>query len=243
MRPFSVKPDRVAGDPGQNAHQNDPFAPGNANADPFAPGNQAADRRQSVPQTGQETIVVPRQVQGQQPIKSQRPPQRKHIGSSEGVVQTRPRQAQPQRQASPRRQAQQQRQVQSAQRQQGLQSNADRPKNSQAKPQSTSAMARPKQNIKLRQKGNEVMAIITDERNGKEYYVALMDSFIYGGREYSVMYNYEPDSSEHVDPEIVIMRTYRDTNGDQYFTSVRDKTEMSIVFEIFYERYIRSMKK
>lgn len=108
---------------------------------------------------------------------------------------------------------------------------------------SPSVIDRKRQRIKLGTQANEVLAIITDQRNGKEYYVAMMDSFIYDSREYSVMYNYEPDSAEHIDPEIVIMRTYRDTEGNQFFTSVRNRNEMNIVFEIFYERYMRSLKK
>lgn len=87
-----------------------------------------------------------------------------------------------------------------------------------------------------------MLAVLADQKNGKEYYISLMDTFTFEENEYTVMYNYEPDDGNHGEPEIVIMRSYRDADGEQYFTSIRDEKELEIVFELFYERFSREMR-
>ncbi len=87
---------------------------------------------------------------------------------------------------------------------------------------------------------DQILLIVVDQRNGKEHYMSQIDAFIFRDTEYTVLYNYEFDNGEHKDPEVVIMRTYRDANGDQYFTSIRDKKELKLVFELFYERFARA---
>ena len=88
---------------------------------------------------------------------------------------------------------------------------------------------------------DDVLAVLIDERSGREYYVSMLDSFPYKGRSYSVMYNYEPDDGYRRDPEIVIMRSWRDANGEQLFSSVRDRKELDAVFEVYYSRYAESI--
>lgn len=90
---------------------------------------------------------------------------------------------------------------------------------------------------------DDVLAVINDLRTGQDYYVSLLDSFIFGDHEYAVMYNYEPDNGDHQEPELVVMRFYRDLDGNQYFTSIRDKKELEMVFEIFYERFARASSR
>ncbi|NLC25383.1 MAG: DUF1292 domain-containing protein [Fastidiosipila sp.] len=88
---------------------------------------------------------------------------------------------------------------------------------------------------------DDVLAILSDERSGREYYVSMLDNFPYKGRVYSVMYNYEPDDGKHRDPEIVIMRSWRDDSGEQLFSSIRDRKELDAVFEVFFSRYLESI--
>lgn len=83
----------------------------------------------------------------------------------------------------------------------------------------------------------DVLAVLRDEKNGKEYYVSVIDVFEFQQREYSVMYNYRPNDGRRREPEIVCMRSYKGKNGEKYYSSIRGKRELEIVFEIFYERY------
>lgn len=65
----------------------------------------------------------------------------------------------------------------------------------------------------------------------------MIDTLVVDGREYSVMYNYEPDDGSHFSPEIVIMRLYRMPNGDLAFSSIINKKELDEVFDHFFRRY------
>lgn len=84
---------------------------------------------------------------------------------------------------------------------------------------------------------DEVLAVLSDQESGREAYVSLIDRFTYRAREYSVMYHYRPDDKRRLDPQLVIMRSYRNRDGEEYFTSIRRQQELEIVFEIFYERF------
>lgn len=88
---------------------------------------------------------------------------------------------------------------------------------------------------------DQVLAILVDERNGREYYVSIIDVFTLDGTTYSVMYNYEPDDGSRVDPEIVIMRSWRDETGEQVFASITNKKELDRAFDFFFERYTDSI--
>lgn len=84
---------------------------------------------------------------------------------------------------------------------------------------------------------DDVLAVIEDVSNGHEYYMAFVDSFQMKGREYVVMYNYEPDDGRHADPEIIILRSERHSDGEQYFLSIKNKQELNAAFEFFFKRF------
>jgi len=89
-------------------------------------------------------------------------------------------------------------------------------------------------------KSDNDLAVIRDATNGKEYFLSIIDSFTMSGRDYIVMYNYEPDDGNHADPELVIMRTEFAKNGDQYFFSIKDKRELDAAFHLFMNRFSAS---
>jgi len=89
-------------------------------------------------------------------------------------------------------------------------------------------------------KADDALAVLRDASNGKEYYLSIIDSFSLSGREYVVMYNYEPDDGNHSDPELVIMRTEFARTGDQYFFSIKDKNELDAAFNVFIGRFSAS---
>lgn len=86
---------------------------------------------------------------------------------------------------------------------------------------------------------DEVLAVIEDQRNGHTFYVSIIDNFRYRGTDYAVMYNYRAEEYQKTMPEIIIMRSYRDSEK-QFFTSIRDKSELDAVFDVFYERFQQS---
>lgn len=88
-----------------------------------------------------------------------------------------------------------------------------------------------------RASNEEVLAVIVDINSGREYYMSFIDSFQIKGRDYVVMYNYEPDDGNHAEPEIAIMRAERHTSGEQYYKSIRDKAELNSAFAMFYRRF------
>ncbi len=83
----------------------------------------------------------------------------------------------------------------------------------------------------------DVLAVIVDVDNGREYYMAFIDSFQMNGHEYVVMYNYEPDDGNHTDPEIAIMRSERHVSGEQYYKSIKNKKELEAAFGVFFQRF------
>ncbi|MDD2534721.1 MAG: DUF1292 domain-containing protein [Eubacteriales bacterium] len=84
---------------------------------------------------------------------------------------------------------------------------------------------------------DDVLAVIVDIDNGREYYMAFIDSFTMNGRDYVVMYNYEPDDGNHQEPEIAIMRSERNASGEQFFKSIKNKNELADAFDQFYRRF------
>jgi len=89
-------------------------------------------------------------------------------------------------------------------------------------------------------KSDDALAVIRDVANGKEYFLSIIDSFSVSGRDYAVMYNYEPDDGNHADPELVIMRAEYAKNGDQYFFSIKNKLELDSAFDLFMSRFSSS---
>lgn len=89
---------------------------------------------------------------------------------------------------------------------------------------------------------NEPLAVILDEKSRREYYVSIIDTFRYRDHDYSVMYNYRPDVGRASEPEVVVMRSYTDSDGVQHFASIRNPRELRIVFELFYQRYREMMQ-
>ena len=91
-------------------------------------------------------------------------------------------------------------------------------------------------------KEGDALAVIRDASNGKEYYLSMIDTFMIEKIEYAVMYNYEPDDGNHADPELVIMRTEYAKNGDQYFYSIKNESELEAAFTVFMRRYAANVK-
>lgn len=87
---------------------------------------------------------------------------------------------------------------------------------------------------------DDVLAIIVDVSSGHEYYMSFVDAFKMNGHEYMVMYNYEPDDGQHVDPEIIILRSERHLDGEQYFLSIKNRKELNAAFDLFFKRFADS---
>lgn len=88
-----------------------------------------------------------------------------------------------------------------------------------------------------RRSQDDVLAIVSDVNTGNEYYMAFIDAFKMKGRDYVVMYHYEPDDGRHPDPEITIMQSKRHVDGEQYFLSIKNKKELDQAFECFFKRF------
>jgi hypothetical protein len=86
----------------------------------------------------------------------------------------------------------------------------------------------------------DVLAVLMDIDNGHEFYMSFIDSFQLKNREYIVMYNYEPDDGSHAEPEIIILRSERHSDGEQYFTSIKNRRELDAAFELFFRRFEES---
>ncbi len=87
---------------------------------------------------------------------------------------------------------------------------------------------------------DDILAVIADIDSGHEYYMAFVDAFKLDGREYVVMYNYEPDDGRHADPEIIIVRSQRHVDGEQYFLSIKNRKELDAAFDMFFQRFEES---
>ena len=109
-------------------------------------------------------------------------------------------------------------------------------KTSQTKKSKSKSIRRP-QFTHHSPKEGDALAVIRDASNGKEYYLSIIDTFTIEKIEYVVMYNYEPDDGNHADPELVIMRTEFAKNGDQYFYSIKNESELEAAFTVFMRRY------
>ena len=88
-----------------------------------------------------------------------------------------------------------------------------------------------------RASNEDVLAVIADIDSGREYYMSYIDMFQLRGKDYVVMYNYEPDDGSHREPEIVIMRSERHVTGEQFFKSILNKKELDAAFNMFYSRF------
>ena len=87
---------------------------------------------------------------------------------------------------------------------------------------------------------DEELIVIRDASNGKEYFLSVIDTFVFSKYEYVVMYNYEPDDGNHRKPELVIKRTTYGEKGDQYYYSIKDNEEINRTFEFFMRRFTAS---
>ena len=88
---------------------------------------------------------------------------------------------------------------------------------------------------------DEVLLVLEDLDNGQEYYLAFVDRFSVRGREYVAMSAYEPDDGSHRAPEFVLMRFDTGPQGEHYYQSIRSRRELDMVFERFFERYLRNL--
>ena len=68
-----------------------------------------------------------------------------------------------------------------------------------------------------------VLAVLVDIDNGHEYYMSFIDAFQLQGREYVIMYPYEPDDGRHANPVLSNMRLMRRESGEQYYLSIKDR--------------------
>ena len=82
-----------------------------------------------------------------------------------------------------------------------------------------------------------VLAVLEDIDNGHEYYMSFIDAFQLQGREYVVMYPYEPDDGHHANPELTILRSMRHESGEQYYLSIKDRKELDAAFNYFFRRF------
>ncbi|MDD2578521.1 MAG: DUF1292 domain-containing protein [Eubacteriales bacterium] len=87
---------------------------------------------------------------------------------------------------------------------------------------------------------DDVLAVIADIDNGHEYYMSFVDAFKMNDHDYVVMYNYEPDDGRHEDPEIIILRSERHIDGEQYFLSIKNRKELDAAFDMFFQRFEES---
>ncbi len=97
-------------------------------------------------------------------------------------------------------------------------------------------------NISKKRRGSEdELVVIRDVSNNKDYYLSVVDTFVYAKKEYVVMYNYVPDDGNHDKPELVIMRAEFSKKGDQLFYSIKDEDELEVAFSCFMRRYYGSV--
>jgi uncharacterized protein YrzB (UPF0473 family) len=92
-------------------------------------------------------------------------------------------------------------------------------------------------------RSDEEVAVIVDVGNGVEYYMFQIDSFKIDKRSYVVMIPYEPAQVKRRDAEIIILRSHISKDGDQLYISIKNKKELEIAFETFYERFEESGSK
>lgn len=82
----------------------------------------------------------------------------------------------------------------------------------------------------------DMLAVLVDVGSRREYYMSFIDSFYTMGREYTVMFKYEPDDGSHPEPEIVILRNEPGI-GERVYKSIKDKKELQNAFDVFFERF------
>lgn len=99
----------------------------------------------------------------------------------------------------------------------------------------------PQSTVKKRRGSEDELVVIRDVSNNKDYFLSIVDTFVYAKKEYVVMYNYVPDDGNHEKPELVIMRTEFTNKGDQLFYSIKDSNELEIAFSCFMRRYYGSV--
>jgi hypothetical protein len=83
---------------------------------------------------------------------------------------------------------------------------------------------------------DDMLAVLVDVYSKREHYMSFIDSFYTMGREYTVMYKFEPDDGSHPEPEIVILRNEPGI-GERVFKSIKDRRELQNAFDVFFERF------
>lgn len=88
---------------------------------------------------------------------------------------------------------------------------------------------------------NETLAVIEDIDNGHEFYVTMVDKFEFFGRQYVAMSVFDPEATSKDEPEFVLMRFDTDENGEHFYQSIRNKSELDSVFDHFFDRYVHEL--
>ncbi len=90
---------------------------------------------------------------------------------------------------------------------------------------------------------NETLAIIEDVDNGHEFYVSMVDKFVFANRQYVAMSVFDPEASLRDEPEFVLMRFDISDTGEHYYQSIRNKKELDAVFDCFFDRYVKLLSR
>lgn len=103
-----------------------------------------------------------------------------------------------------------------------------------------------KQQKNIKQKLSKIdkdqkLLVLEDLDNANEYFFYHLDAFYLDGHDYVCFASYEPDLGEHIEPELVIMRTMVSSKGERIFESIRDDEELDKAFEAFYRRIENSL--
>lgn len=88
----------------------------------------------------------------------------------------------------------------------------------------------------------ETLAVLEDVDTGVEYYMDILDFFHLDGRNYVALFPL-PERRLARNPELVLLRVVSGEGqpGSTIYESIRDKRELSRVFDAFFARYERSL--
>lgn len=94
-------------------------------------------------------------------------------------------------------------------------------------------------NIALEQSIENNLLVLRDDETGIDYYMDIIDSFVYDGNTYTVMSSYEGDLSNTQKDEIVLMRFEIDPDSPlgYSYNSISDPKELNMLFDHFFTLY------